>query len=107
MCVHDYGQGPCERHFSCAGCSELLRLKGEAGERAAAKDMLRQVELNLEVARAEQDGASYGAGNWVEYNRRLTIDLVAMLAIDDDPDAIDGELVRVWPEGTRPELLDA
>ena len=100
MCVHDYGQGPCERHFSCAGCSELLRRKGDADERAALTSMLRRTRETLRNCAAEEDDGTYGASNWLARQQRLEIDLIAMLAVDDSA-SDDGDLVRVWPRGAK------
>jgi integrase len=97
-CLHDYGQGPCVRHFSCAGCSELMRKKGDVAERKALSTMLKRTETNLEMAGAEHADGTYGASNWVAYNKRLVVDLTTLLAVDGDPLHKDGELVRVWPE---------
>ncbi len=101
MCVHDYGQGPCERHFSCGGCGELLRRKGSSEERAALAAMLERTRETLAAAKAEANDETYGASNWVARNQRLEIDLITMLAVDDDGTKSNGELVRVWPQSRR------
>lgn len=98
MCVHDYGQGPCERHFSCAGCGELLRRKGDVDERAALNTMLERTRAALASANAEDEGGTYGAANWIACNQRLEVDLISMLSVDSDETHCDGELVRVWPQ---------
>lgn len=97
MCVHDYGQGPCERHFACAGCGELLRRKGDKEERAALTSMLERTRASLHDAMAERSAGTYGASNWVSRNERLVIDLVTMLAVDDGPRGAEGELIQPWP----------
>jgi hypothetical protein len=93
MCTHDYGQGPCERHFACAGCGELRRCKGDPGERTALTTMLERTQTNLEASRAEVMDGTFGASNWVARNERLVIDLITMLAVDEDHGVADGELV--------------
>lgn len=107
LCVHDYGQGPCERHFNCAGCSELLRRKGDVDERAALGAWLDRTRTSLKSAQSEATDGAYSAGNWVKYNERLEIDLITMLAVDDDESKQDGEFVKVWPDGHGPEVEDA
>ena len=107
MCVHDYGQGPCERHFSCAGCSELLRRKGDAHEKAALTAMLDRTREVLRKCGTEEDAGTYGASNWLASQQRLEIDLVTMLAVDNSA-SDDGESVRVWPHGAnRSDRRDA
>lgn len=101
MCLHDYGQGPCERHFSCAGCGELLRRKGDPEERAALVAMLARTRRALDAAAAEAADGTYGASNWTARNQRLEIDLITMLAVDDDNTHSDRDLVRVWPQSNR------
>jgi len=98
MCVHDYGQGPCERHFSCAGCGELLRRKGDPEERAALNEMLDRTRKSLEEARAEESDGAVGSGNWVTRHERLEIDLITLLAVDENEQFADGESVQVWPD---------
>ena len=100
MCVHDYGQGPCERHFSCAGCSELLRRKGDADEKAALTTMLDRTREALRNSGAEENAGTYGASNWLARQQRLEIDLIAMLAVDDS-ESDDGDVVQVWPHGAK------
>lgn len=108
MCVHDYGQGPCERHFSCAGCGDLLRRKGDAGERAALSATLERVQKSLAAARAEATDGTMGASNWVAHNERLVIDLVTLLAVDENEEVRDGDQVRVWPNNqSKAEDSDA
>lgn len=108
MCVHDYGQGPCERHFSCAGCSELLRRKGDADERAALSAMLERTQKSLAAAKAEEADCTIGAANWVARNDRLVIDLITLLAVDENEEMPNGELVRVWPNNpSKAEDSDA
>ena len=101
MCTHDYGQGPCERHFACAGCGELLRRKGDPGERAALTTMLERTQTNLEASRAEVLDGTFGASNWVTRNERLVIDLITMLDVDEHHGVADGDLVAVWPGSKR------
>jgi len=101
MCVHDYGQGPCERHFSCAGCSELLRRKGDGDERAAINGAIDRTRMSLEAAKAEDGDSTCGAANWVARHEHHVIDLIALLAVDDNEAIADGELVRVWPDGQK------
>lgn len=101
MCVHDYGQGPCERHFSCAGCGELLRRKGDRDEQAALVSMLERTRKALDAAKVEVTDGAFGASNWIARNERLEIDLIAMLAIDDGNAHSDGDLIRVWPQNGR------
>ncbi len=108
MCLHDYGQGPCERHFSCAGCGELLRKKNDREESGALVEMLERTQKSLEAARLEEKDSTVGAGNWVARNERLVIDLITMLAVDRDDEIADGELVRVWPNSpSKAENSDA
>jgi len=59
----------------------------------------------LESARVEFAAETYGASNWVKYNERLEIDLIAMLAIDE-AERPSGELVQVWPGGHRARGTD-
>lgn len=106
LCVHDYGQGPCERHFNCAGCSELLRRKGDSEEQDALKEWLDRTRTSLASAKGERVDGTLGASNWVKYNERLEIDLIAMLAVDKDETSRDGEFVRVWPDGHGPKEKD-
>lgn len=107
MCVHDYGQGPCERHFACAGCGELLRRKGDIEERAALTSMLERTQESLRIATTEQGAGAYGASNWVARNERLVIDLVTMLAVDESPSGANDELIQVWPNSqTKVEDID-
>jgi hypothetical protein len=101
MCLHDYGQGPCERHFSCAGCGELLRRKGDPDERAALSSMLERTRRSLDEASTEGESGAIGASNWVAHNERLVIDLVTILAVDDNPEIADGTLVPVWPGNSQ------
>ena len=98
MCVHDYGQAPCERHFSCAGCKELLRTKGDSRERAAIETALERTRAALGYARAERRAGSYGASNWVAHQERLEFDLIALLAVDAAPVA-DGTTLHPRPDG--------
>lgn len=100
MCLHNYGQGPCERHFACAGCSELLRRKGDEDERTALKSMLDRTRESLEAARAEDGAGTYGASNWRARNERLVIDLTTMLAVDGSDSGSEGDLIPVWPRNT-------
>jgi hypothetical protein len=108
MCAHDYGQGPCERHFACAGCGELLRRKGDVEERAAITASLDRTRQSLEAAKEDRDAGAYGAPQWVARHERLEIDLITMLAVDDNATIQDGDLVRVFPDNPkRTEGTDA
>ncbi len=104
LCVHDYGQGPCERHFSCAGCSELIRTKGEIREHEAAKLALSRTRQALSSARIEENAGSFGASNWVKHHQRLELDLIELLAVDDDPSVPLGSKVRPHPRGHKGAL---
>jgi hypothetical protein len=108
MCVHDYGQGPCERHFACAGCGELVRRKGDVEERAALSTCLERTQKSLAAAKAEETDGTLGAPNWVARNERLVVDLISLLAVDDNPEIADGNSVRVWPNNpSKAEGFDA
>jgi hypothetical protein len=106
LCVHDYGQGPCERHFSCAGCSELIRTKGDLREREAAKAALSRTREALKHAEAENIAGTYGANNWTQHHHRLELDLVALLAVDDDEAIPPGSHVHPFPTGHRVQTRD-
>lgn len=99
MCVHDYGQAPCERHFSCAGCAELVRTTGDERERAAIRKSLDETRVSLASAASEVSDGSYGASNWMAYQQRLEIDLIALLAVDDESDVVSGLKIRPRPNG--------
>ena len=101
MCLHDYGQGPCERHFSCAGCGELLRRKGDPDEHTALTSMLQRTRKSLAAANAENASGTIGVSNWVAHNERLVIDLVTMLEVDENGEIADGTLVPIWPSSSQ------
>lgn len=69
--------------------------------------MLERTKISLAAARAEERTGTIGSGRWVDRNERLVIDLVTMLAVDENENLANGELVHVWPGNPQKEDADA
>jgi len=70
-------------------------------ERRAISESLDRTRMSLEAARDEDETATIGVANWVARHERLEIDLITMLAVDEDERTADGELVRVFPDNPK------
>lgn len=70
-CVQDWSLAPCPNHGSCAGCGDHLVVKGDAKQRERAERMLKDYEPMVAAAEDEVREGTYGAGPWVEHNRKI------------------------------------
>lgn len=94
-CIQDWSLAPCAKHGACASCGEHLVIKGREQQRTRAAQLLRDYEpLVLEAERELQEG-TYGAGPWLEHNRKLVDGLKRIMAVHEDPDIPDGTPVQV------------
>jgi len=113
MCANDWSLVPCLEHGGCAGCSEHLVDKGNAGQRCRAEETRAEHDFLLAAAEAEAADDTYGASNYVAHHRRMRDALDAILAVHDDPSIEDGTLVQLnlgtgrqrlpGPEGEVPD----
>jgi hypothetical protein len=99
-CIHDFAMLPCQLYQDCLNCLEHICIKGDA--ECEARVRRRRAEL-ADLARrseaAEADG-EYGAGHWVQRDRRHLQTLNDLCALLDDPSGPDGSVIR--PARTPP-----
>ncbi|GEO99114.1 hypothetical protein [Methylobacterium haplocladii] len=106
MCTHDWGTAPCPHHGACADCRDCAVVKGDPVHRARIELLLAEEETTLARALVEIGKETYGASNYVEHHRRMVGGYRRMLAIHDDPDIEDGDVVQMEPEPERRGLLE-
>jgi hypothetical protein len=94
MCVQDWSLAPCPSHGACAGCGDHMVVKGDQKQKAAAERLLSEHEAMLEQARVEASEGALGTSNWVAHNEKLIAGLRQILAIHDDPEIPDGNIVQ-------------
>ena len=94
LCLHDFAIEPCPYHLNCVrGCPDYLRRKGDVQERRYLLQLKVQMEKALDVAR-QQERARSLAPAWVEHHETTLLGIQRALAIDDDMNVTDGELVN-------------
>lgn len=93
-CIQDWSLAPCAKHGSCASCSEHLVIKGDATQKARAEQLLKDYEPLVAEAERERQNGTYGAGPWVEHNRKMVDGLERIIAVHDDASIPDGTPVQ-------------
>lgn len=95
LCLHDFAIEPCSFHLNCVhGCPDYLRRKGNVQERHYLLQLKAQTEQALKVARQQEQAPSL-APAWVEHHETTLLGIQPALAIDDDMDVTDGELLSL------------
>ena len=94
-CIQDWSLAPCPNHGSCASCGDHLVLKGNQKQRDRAERLLKDYEPMVADAEREQQDGTYGAGPWLDHNRKLGNGLRRVIAIHDDASIPDGTPVQV------------
>jgi hypothetical protein len=104
ICAHDYSLSPCDRHLNCVRgtCPDYLRTKGNLNERTNLIQIIRNTELSLKRA---QDHATANNGDlapaWVKHHEDTIAGAKVALAIDDDVDVKDGDMIRPFNSSDR------
>jgi nucleotide-binding universal stress UspA family protein len=88
----------CPRHGSCAACGDHLVIKGNAKKRERAERLLQDYGPIVAEAENEKHGGTYGAGPWVDHNRKIVDGLRQVIAIHDDTSIPDGTPVQAIPD---------
>jgi hypothetical protein len=94
-CIQDWSLAPCPNHGSCAGCGDHLVIKGDAKQRERAERMLEDSEPMVVAAENEMREGTYGAGPWVEHNRKIVDGLRQVIAVHSDETIPDGTPVQL------------
>jgi hypothetical protein len=102
LCIHDFAIDPCPYYLNCARrCPDYLRTKGNQQERTNLIQVQRRTKQALAVAQAQvAAGNGETAQAWIRHYEETLAGVEAALAVDDDPTASDGEMVR--PFKTHP-----
>lgn len=104
ICAHDYSLSPCDRHLNCVRgtCPDYLRTKGNQNERTNLIQIIRNTESALKRA---QDHATSNNGDlapaWVKHHQDTIVGAKAALAIDDDLQVKDGDMIRPFNSSDR------
>jgi hypothetical protein len=97
ICVHDYSLSPCAQHLNCVRgtCPDYLRTKGNQTERNNLVQIIRNTESSLKRA---QDEVKANKGSlapaWVQHHQDTIAGAKAALAVDDDFEIKDGDVIR-------------
>lgn len=94
-CIQDWSLASCAKHGACASCGDHLVVKGNPEQRERAAQLLRDYEPLVVAAEQEVEDGTYGAGPWLEHNRKLVEGLSRILAVHDDANIADGTPVQV------------
>jgi hypothetical protein len=98
LCLHDFAVAPCPYHLNCIrGCPDYLRTRGSSSER----HHLVQIELATERALAGAKTRGDIAKAWITHYEETLDGVRKALAVDQDPGAADGGLVKPFPGGRR------
>jgi hypothetical protein len=102
LCIHDFAIDPCPYYLNCARrCPDYLHTKGNQQERTNLIQVQRRTKQALAVAQAQvAAGNGETAQAWIRHYEETLAGVEAALAVDDDPTASDGEMVR--PFKTHP-----
>jgi hypothetical protein len=103
VCIHDYAIDPCPYHLNClGGCPEYLRTKGDKEEQKNIRAVQNFHLIQLQRAKkAEEEGGTTPAGNFAAHCARIVEGTKAALAVDDQ-EILNGELIKVFPNGKLP-----
>ena len=95
VCVQDLSALPCERHRECTTCNDHFIEKGNTEQRDRAQEIFDTAQLMVRLAEAEQQDESYGADNWLAYQKLVADRASEILKIHADSSISDGTLVQV------------
>jgi hypothetical protein len=98
LCLHDFAVAPCPYHLNCIrGCPDYLRTRGSSSER----HQLVQIELATKRALAGAKASGDVAQAWITHYEETLDGVRKALAVDHDPGAADGGLVKPFAGGRR------
>ncbi|NKA05342.1 hypothetical protein GO279_02361 [Ralstonia solanacearum] len=95
VCVQDLSALPCERHRECTTCNDHFIEKGNTEQRDRALEIFDAAQLMVRLAEEEQQDESYGADNWLAYQKLVADRASEILKIHADTSVADGTLVQV------------
>lgn len=99
VCIHDFSIEPCRYHLNClAGCKEYMRTKGDQTERKKIKELRVFTSEQLKLAEQFEKDGTYGANNWVDFNKRIMAGIEAALSVDKDSSTSEDD-IQVFPNG--------
>lgn len=99
-CASNIAENPCATAMSClGGCRQYLRQKGDVKSRESLRRIERETLVALKNSREAMALGKFNAENWVRAQETILKTVRAALAIDDDALTIEGEIVRVNPDG--------
>jgi len=96
--LHDFAVTPCPYHLNCVrGCPDYLRTKGSSSER----HHLVQIQLETERALVSARARGEVAKAWITHCEETIAGVRRALAVDEEPAAPDGALVKPFPGGRK------
>ncbi len=99
-CRHDYTQGPCGMHYMCLrNCINYRRTKGDKDEVDKITDRRNRALAQMELARLDAEDDFVGANNWYLNHKELVDGSNTALAIEENDEYQDGDVVQVFPSG--------
>ncbi|WP_445428283.1 hypothetical protein [Alishewanella sp. HL-SH05] len=99
-CRHDYVQGPCGLHYACLhNCKHYRRTKGDPMEIARLTERKRIAQIQMERALEDAEDGFTGANAWYQHHKELVDGCNAALAIEDNPEHKQGDIVQIFPKG--------
>jgi len=98
MCVHDYGESPCQKAGDCAICKDHVCIKGLPKALDRLKLLEDQVAISLEKAKAAAGSGVFGADRWVTYLGWKLAHISTQIRLMEAPSVPEGTVLWIPPE---------
>ncbi len=99
-CRHDYTQSPCGMHYMCLReCIHYKRTKGDVKEVEKITQRRDRALMQMNLAKEDADDNFTNANNWYLNHLQLVNGCNQALAIEDNPQYLNGEIVQIFPNG--------
>jgi len=98
FCVHDFSMLPCQKHRDCINCNEQVCIKGDQEKLGRLRLQLEQTQNQLTRAEQGVDKEFYGAGRWVEHQRKTVERVKELIGLLESKEVEDGAVIRLRNE---------
>lgn len=105
-CEHDFAAAPCLLNRNCLNCPEQACIKGDAVKEANLRKRKAETQLRLRRAKDALSDEQYNADAWVKDHTNTLNRINHLLAIYDDPNILDGAVIRLAVDNTPLITMD-
>jgi hypothetical protein len=95
MCTHEFSSSPCQIHFDCLNCNELVCIKGDSVKLENILRLRSEIELLLVNAEDAEKDSVHGASRWVKHQRQTLDHCNKLISILTDETIPDGSVVKL------------